>query len=942
MYKTKPMFMVLIFLLSSLSGCISSTDTEESIEKSEDLEAIHVECYGDVETNPECDIDFSVGRGFEPAISSKLLAEFESNDYDAHNHHHYHDESHSHDNEFEIEEINYSPNYYYSTEKATSETSGRSHAQTEDDCTSDDLSGLSNQDLVDYLVSHTHLCLFESVVIPLDANTISVFTDENIVFIANRIIDIAPIYDGDNSEGVFQLMFFLQEAYYHEWYGQIEEFEQDTTDIVFDAIEALKVSPYILNPGEESRKILDKLIGMADTIDAQSLVLSLYVEIMDNFPTDSSFYEINQYGFPSYTQRTLNTVLVSIQRSAHFTDVNAHPEIYDLLEEIREISVNEDITNGAEVIVSNAVWSFGRFAYTTPPYSENYYWTSVNDMYDLACEYLIEAENYHFSENDLSIPYLWALNTHDSFYTIPHDERCVNEVNDFTYDEAIGLLDNQLFSNNYSFDDGNIIIRTPLDVNEVIPLYYSIKEVQAQYFRLTESSLPVVDDPNSKLTFMIYGSKQDYQTWQPFLYGLGTNNGGIYIEQWGQIFTYQRTPLESIYTLDELVRHEYVHYLDGRYLIEEMWGENDFYDSDRLTWFNEGLAEFLVGSSSRDGIMPRETIVGQILDDGTNRLSVEEIFDSYYGSGFKFYRYSAALIDYMYHDYNYKLRNLFECVDQNDIMCFDQITESLASDSTFTEGYQSHIDEMISQLATYTNPLPSFAYDESLEILEPEYISNDINVITSSEYTVECNTGTRALLPRHRCIGTLYVNDTVDETTENTWSTFDRSLNMLMQEIYSLSENRYSESLICWFDRILVEETIRERYNHSTSFHCEIPLKISQYGSNGILSNLEQDANRTRANDSIDCFSTPSGAESIFTCKIKVFSSWFGSGTDDEILLESLEMYSLEIGNQIHAANPIVYAQYQCSTNQESLEYHEIDENGIRYASALIGCSFVV
>ena len=119
-------------------------------------------------------------------------------------------------------------------------------------------------------------------------------------------------------------------------------------------------------------------------------------------------------------------------------------------------------------------------------------------------------------------------------------------------------------------------------------------------------------------------------------------------------------------------------------------------------------------------------------------------------------------------------------------------------------------------------------------------------------------------------------------------------------------------------------------------------MKISQYGSNGILVNLEQDAARTRANDSIDCFSTPSGAESIFTCKIKVFSSWFESGTDDEILLESLEMYSREIGNQIHAANPIVYAQYQCSTNQESLEYHEIDENGIRYASAMIGCSFVV
>ena len=74
--------------------------------------------------------------------------------------------------------------------------------------------------------------------------------------------------------------------------------------------------------------------------------------------------------------------------------------------------------------------------------------------------------------------------------------------------------------------------------------------------------MPVENDPNSELFFKIYGTKEEYQTWQSFLYGLSSNNGGIYIEQWGTIFTYQRTPLESIYTLDDLVRHEYVHFLD--------------------------------------------------------------------------------------------------------------------------------------------------------------------------------------------------------------------------------------------------------------------------------------------------------------------------------------------------------------------------------------------
>ena len=929
----KPFVIILTLLISSLAGCLDSTESDEPVERTEH---IHVECFGVVETNPECDIDFSVGRGIEPMISSKILSELESNDYDDHRH----DEDHSHEDG--ISSIDYSPNYFYSVDKPSSNTSGRSHAQTPSECTSQDLIGLTEQDLETYLVTHTHGCLYNSVVLPLDANTISVFTDENIVWIANKIEEIAPLYDGDNSEGIFQLMFFIHEAYYHEWYGQIDEFDQSTTDEVFAAINAIKMSPHILDSGEESRKITEKLIGLADTVDAQALVLSLYVEILETFPSEPSFYEINNYGLPSYTQRTVSTVLISIHRSAHYTDVNAHAEIFDLLAGVAEISTDEEITNNAEVIVNQAMWAFARFAYTTPPYSEIYYWTSVNDMYDLACEYLIEAENYHYSQDDYSLPYLWALTTHDSFYTVPHEDRCVNEINDYTIDEIIPLLEEQLFPNTYSFDDGRIQINTPLDEDEAISLYYSIKEVQAQYFRITESLQPVIDDPNHELAFMIYGSKEEYHTWQYFIYGLNSNNGGIYIEQWGRVFTYQRTPEESIYTLDELVRHEYVHYLDGRYMIEEMWGENDFYDNGRLTWFNEGLAEFLVGSSNRDGIMPREIIVEQIQNDGSNRMSVEEIFNSDYGSGFKFYRYSAVLIDYVYHEHNYKLRNLFECVSQDDSTCFDLITEALVNDNNFEEGYQLHIDEMLSQLSSYVNPEPSYVVDDNLDALETEYVENHINSIGESEYSVECDPGVRTLLPRHRCIGTLHLNETEDSTTENSWQHFDRRLNQIMHEIHDSGDERYTEGMVCWFDRILIEETIRDRYNHSTSFHCEIPLKIGQYNSDGILAHLEEDVNRTRANDSIDCRSAPSETDLIFICKINVFSAWFEYGTEQEVLLESLEMYSLEIGNQIHASNPNLYDQSHCFIDLNTLEYHEIDSESLTYASAILECQFLM
>ena len=367
------------FLFSILSGCIGTSDSTDPSERIEDANHVHVACYDDVLTNPDCNIDFSVGRGIEPMVSSILLLEFESNDYDGHNHEHF--DEHTHASEPENHSIDYSPIPDFLFAKSAIETSGRSHAQAASDCSSQDLIGLENHDLENYLVTHTQGCLFQSIVIPLDFNVVSVFTDENIVWMANRIEEIAPIYDGDNSEGIFQLMYFIHEAYYHEWYGQIDEFEMGTTNAVYDAINAIKTSPHLLNPGEASRQILNKLITMSDTVDGQALLLSIYAQILDEFPDDSSFYFIDADGVPSFTQQAVFSVLYSLQRSAHYTDVNAHPQIWDVLTLIAGISTDESITNDAEYIVSNAIWAFGRFAYTTPPYSEIYWWVSVNDMY---------------------------------------------------------------------------------------------------------------------------------------------------------------------------------------------------------------------------------------------------------------------------------------------------------------------------------------------------------------------------------------------------------------------------------------------------------------------------------------------------------------------------------------------------------------------------------
>nr|WP_257143894.1 collagenase [Bacillus pseudomycoides] len=43
------------------------------------------------------------------------------------------------------------------------------------------------------------------------------------------------------------------------------------------------------------------------------------------------------------------------------------------------------------------------------------------------------------------------------------------------------------------------------------------------------------------------------------------------IEGIGTLFTYERTPQQSIFSLEELFRHEFTHYLQGRYEVPRLW-----------------------------------------------------------------------------------------------------------------------------------------------------------------------------------------------------------------------------------------------------------------------------------------------------------------------------------------------------------------------------------
>ncbi|AWZ49085.1 collagenase [Clostridiaceae bacterium 14S0207] len=285
----------------------------------------------------------------------------------------------------------------------------------------------------------------------------------------------------------------------------------------------------------------------------------------------------------------------------------------------------------------------------------------------------------------------------------------------------------------YTFDNGKMIIKAGDKVEEdkIKRLYWASKEVNAHFFRAMGIDKPLEKgNPDEVLTMVIYNSPKEYNA-NNVLYGYATDNGGMYIEQTGTFFTFERKSHESIYTLEELFRHEYTHYLQGRYAIPGMWGATELYKNSRLTWYEEGGAELFAGSTRTDGVLPRKTIISHLHNvDKNHRYTVNDVLNSVYGN-FEFYNYACVFIDLLHRKKNDKFYELNQYIKNNDVRGYDNFINNLKSDSNLNRCYQEYMQELIDKYDTLTVPLVSNDYLIRHAYKDPKEIYSDISAIAN-------------------------------------------------------------------------------------------------------------------------------------------------------------------------------------------------------------------
>lgn len=892
---TKALFLGLLMILLPLSGCtLNPADGAEGA----------TECST---TNSDELLCLDIGMPDEEGILRPPIPVT-----DAHGDHRNSEDDHDHEDlTIDENQTNSTPSRFNHIEAPPGPTgpTGLSFTPT---CSSDDLIPTpSSTDLIDYLSASTLNCL--RYIWYADAAVASAMHESMLVAIANHLVTEAANFDGTNANGTLQLMYFLRTAGYHDYYNAIPAISSVTVQEVEEVVLAYRDMPTLLLMTADAGNILYQFVNVADVYDLAYLVVDLHASGLDALH--------NPTAFANYPQKlAIHSILASISRQFHVVDYHTHPSIDNVTENLSTYATDDDMSlqnSGNTWAVNNAIWALRKHSF------------EGQDLYADGFNALVVAQTFHFaaSSQALTTPFLWATKVLDLYYDCNHPavSHCIDDV--------VPILEAQLFPYTYEFDDGTMVVRTSISIQETQPLYHASKEVQSQFNRLTSTIRPVDDDPNGVLTMVIYGSRAEYQAYQGFLYGLSTSNGGIYIEPWGTFFTYQRTPQESIYTLEELFRHEYVHYLVARHLIEGMWGQSgSIYDGGRMVWFDEGLAEYLTWSTDDQGVLPRKILVEQVANDGTNRMTISQILASDYSSGFKFYRYSGLFFHYLQSHHLGELLALLNHAHNGDILAFDASVAAMAADTNMEAGYQSYLDDMVNNVSFMDNPFtqypdPATATPLNLENLADEFPGQYQNCSVS---VIDTN-------PRFTCGGVVATSTyPAYPEAETLWLYFDAELSDIQAHLKTLPGVNNFEQVTCRFSGIRVLQVNNQAtYYALADYHCDGPMEPGTYTRADPVTHIDANMDLLRLTTDQECLEQAAG---VVECTDNLSTPLFPLGTDYAVMLARFMRDIGEVGNQLYAMSPSYYNDLDCYVIGTPIEHESSNSDGV-YVYGDFGCT---
>ncbi|MCW8878736.1 MAG: collagenase [Kangiellaceae bacterium] len=202
---------------------------------------------------------------------------------------------------------------------------------------------------------------------------------------------------------------------------------------------------------------------------------------------------------------------------------------------------------------------------------------------------------------------------------------------------------------------------------------------------------PTGDDFNTSLRVVIFDNYSQYNQYGSLTFNIHTNNGGMYIEgdpskkgNQATFYSFEafwERPEFSVWNLN----HEYIHYLDGRFVKYGAFG----HFPSKLVWWSEGLAEYVSKGDHNPSAF--KLLKDTPLEEWP---TLEQEFATTYQDGLdRTYKWSYQAIRFLAENDKQNFRELARHLKQNDFESYEKLLSELAQkhQPTFLKWQQQHL-----------------------------------------------------------------------------------------------------------------------------------------------------------------------------------------------------------------------------------------------------------
>ncbi|CAL9310972.1 collagenase [Streptomyces sp. SudanB25_2051] len=671
-------------------------------------------------------------------------------------------------------------------------------------CTLDAVTRLDPEPFADFLADPATTadgCL-GGLIWTWDARLAPVMSDAHVQAASRRAAGLAPGHDGNDSANLLAMFTYLHAVVYHDFSrGEIDVTDPATTEAMRRAVHAFGTAPRTFDPTRTNADTLREALYTGSAPGLRHSQLDLIRKVlatMDRYHPET--HADRAWGGAVLAALSVNYLgLHPGNDDTAFRTLVARNDTYRAA--FRRFAGHTHLKGGPnEWTVRDALSEYARFG-QVPALRERI----VPDIGALLTPVTADWGRG-------SAP--WAkLAGWLNFY-----EACA------PYGVCVADIERQLFPHTYTYDKGTLKVRTALDRATVDQLYYASKQVKAQYHRVLGTTEPLAGDPNTALTTVLYASRADYENYHPLLTGMDTDNGGIYIERGATFYTYQRrVPQDSRLTLEELFRHEYTHYLNGRFAVPGSFGEGPWYQDDRTTAMDEGTAEFFDGATRDDGVAVRKSLVQSVIQDtagGGPRMTVHQILHATYaGDGFRFYSYAGTFFEYLWTERPALLREMYRHLRADDPAAFDAWRARLGGDPALQRGYDAFLDRQIARVDELFVPHTTYVPDSGLRETTADAVGASLAAATGSD--PRCTANGDPGMPRFICAGRVTARLTDAGSADRVFHDMSETVDYFLLDRAAPASPNLSD-MNCSFGEV---EIWADRTAGTADYLCEGPLR---------------------------------------------------------------------------------------------------------------------